>query len=279
MHPFILQPSSLILRRQRRSAFTLVELLIVIIIIGLLMGMLVVAIGRAIITANDARVIAEINQLDAAMKKAKETYGSYPPAKQDSSTNDAAVKAFLRRAWPRMSPTGISYANLDPPEVLVYYLGGVPSSSGSSKITGFDLDPTNPAGTGSQRSKPLFDFDQSRLKDLDGDGYWEYYPPKSSVPYTYFDFTTYGSPPTSGSAAIGYAVPYKDKSTSSSIASGATSGGFMNPNSFQIIAAGQDENYGTSESNKIFPDGNNYGTGDNDNLTNFATKRLEDAKP
>jgi general secretion pathway protein G len=263
----ILHPAS----RRRRSAFTLVELLIVIIIIGLLMGLMVTAIGRALITAKDSEVIAEIGQLDAAVKEFKNKYQAFPPAKHDSGTNDAAVKAFLRKAWPRMSATGITYANLDPPEVLVYYLGGVPSTSGSSKVTGFDLNPTSPAGSGTQRTKPLFEFDQSRLKDLDSDGYWEYYPKNSEAPYAYFDFTTYASPPTSGNAGIGYAVPYLDGNSPSG-------SGYMNANSFQIIAAGQDGNYGATGT-KTFPGGGGYTAEDNDNLTNFSTKRLEESKP
>jgi hypothetical protein len=61
----------------------------------------------------------------------------------------------------------------------------------------------------------------------------------------------------------------------------------MNPKSFQIISAGQDDIYGANDTNKIFPTGDNYGdqngpttsSGDFDNLTNFTTKRLEEAFP
>lgn len=62
-----------------RPGFTLVELLMVIIIIGILAGLLIVAVGPAIGTANTAVVKAEINQLDVALNNYRDTYGSLPP--------------------------------------------------------------------------------------------------------------------------------------------------------------------------------------------------------
>jgi general secretion pathway protein G len=308
--------------RRLPRAFTLVELLIVIIIIGLLMALLVPAIMGVRIKARDAQIVAEIAELDKAMQQFKDKHGAYPPAMHydDNGTATAGgtvenrVRAFWRRAWPRWSNTSTNVAQLDPAEVLVFYLGGIPSTSGSTKVTGFNLNPLNPTATGGQRSTPLFQFDQGRLFDEDDDTFWEYYPPQKRskgdgiTPYVYFDFTSYvfhssgsywfyhatnatpAGPQPVGSgpfvllsstnafptSTAGTATPYYDS---------AVSGGFMNPTSFQIISAGLDNNYG-SGTRRGFPSGaavapstTGYNTEDYDNLTNFTTSRLEEAIP
>lgn len=276
------QPTADRRRSRRRNAFTLVELLMVIIIIGMLMGLLVVAIGKAMIAGKDAAIVAEIAQLDAAMKKYQSENGILPPAVHNDNTaaNIARVRAFWRRVWPRWDNSGTTPVDLTPAEVLVFYLGGQYSTAGSSKLIGFNMNPANPTQAGGQRTVPLFQFQQGRLFDEDGNGYAEYYPPhKRSAgdgvpPYTYFDSASYGTFSTSpfyGSVAQGYAVPYNDGNSPSGT-------GFMNATTFQILCAGQDNNYG-NDSAKLFPNGTGYDDGDNDNLANFSTNRLEDSKP
>jgi prepilin-type N-terminal cleavage/methylation domain-containing protein len=270
-----------------RHGFTLVELLTVIIIIGLLTALLVAAIGRAMVSSKDARMVAEIAQLDSAVKQFHNKYGVYPPCYLKNSgagNNDAVVRRTFRKMFPRMDPSSIAYLDLNPAEAFVFFLGGKPISGDSTKTPGFNLNPTSPMATGGQRSPPLFQFEQGRLVDLlksDGtpgqNGYYEYYPKDSTQPYSYIDANHYGVFPGVGSATTGYAFPYKDASTSSSSASGATTGGYMNPQTFQIISAGQDSNFGASDVNKVFPTGANFAPEDGDNLTNFSTNRLEDS--
>src|SRR5687768_18374661 len=110
-----------------RRGFTLVELLVVIIIVGLLTGLLVTAIGSSMISARDARIIAEIEQLDQALKQYRDKYGSFPPSYLKASgtgNNDAAVKRHIRKAFPRIDPAGIIYPDLNPAEAFVFFLGG-----------------------------------------------------------------------------------------------------------------------------------------------------------
>lgn len=67
--------------RQRRTGFTLVELLVVIVIIAILVGLLVPAIIVAVRRANDARVSGDIQTLASGLERFKTTYGEYPPSR------------------------------------------------------------------------------------------------------------------------------------------------------------------------------------------------------
>jgi prepilin-type N-terminal cleavage/methylation domain-containing protein len=297
--------------RPRQAGFTLVELLMVIIIISLLTGLLVVAVGKARIAAQDARVVAEISELDRAVKSYKDKYNAFPPTLWGggSAAQQAAFMAHVRRAFRKanfadyasfrtglMTATnssalsspgypntaGLDPSQMEPAEALVFWLGGIPAQhnaagstwGGSTKVDGFHRDPANPfqprTSAGQQREAPFFPFDQARLGDADADGWLEYYPPGSTSPYVYFNSGSYLSSPYTGGGAVGMARPYTDATIT---------GGFMNPSTFQIIAAGQDHIYGADNANKIFPSGTNYNNGDMDNLTNFTTKRLEDSLP
>ena len=54
----------------------------------------------------------------------------------------------------------------------------------------------------------------------------------------------------------------------------------MNPDTFQLICAGFDGNYGADNPNKRFPHGAGYGPGDWDNVANFSFgKTLRDWAP
>jgi len=82
-------PASCILHS--RSAFTLVELLVVITIIGILVSLIGYAAARALTTAHQNQIKTELNQISMAVDVYKNTYGSYPPNVQiDDIAKDAA---------------------------------------------------------------------------------------------------------------------------------------------------------------------------------------------
>ncbi len=92
----------------RRTAFTLVELLVVITIIGILVGLITTAAVSALKKARQTEIKAEINQLDGGFTEAKNKYNAYPPNCQTDDTGPIAesrvladMKRFMRQAFPR----------------------------------------------------------------------------------------------------------------------------------------------------------------------------------
>lgn len=74
-------------RRDRRKAFTLVELLVVMVLISVLAALLIPAITGAIRTAKNAAVTSDIGTLSQALAAFKEKYGDYPPSRIMLSEN------------------------------------------------------------------------------------------------------------------------------------------------------------------------------------------------
>jgi general secretion pathway protein G len=151
-------------RRNRRTGFTLVELLIVILIIGLLVSLISAAAMKGISSANRTRNANDLRQLTTAIENFKATYGIYPPSRIKLSetcnypnrstpgTLDAISVAYLQRIWPRIVLTPGTFIdwngnkNMDPPvspspttkpdgdvilegdQCLVFFLGGIPDN-------------------------------------------------------------------------------------------------------------------------------------------------------
>ncbi|TWT50514.1 Type II secretion system protein G precursor [Rubripirellula amarantea] len=83
-------------RRRRHRGFTLVEILVVIVIIGILMGIAIPSIGSALRTARESAIRLEIDVMSQALESYKLDHGSYPP---DFSDWDAVERHF-RKAFP-----------------------------------------------------------------------------------------------------------------------------------------------------------------------------------
>lgn len=240
---------------------TLVEMLVVVAIIGILAAILVPVVYSGLIRAKVARLVIEVGLLDQAMRQYKTEYGEYPP----NFTNGAYTAAspnrpidFLTRVFKRLDTTLGTYqappAQLDPAEALVFWLQG------------FGPDKRNPiAGT----KVALFDFDKTRLKDTDGDTFFEYYPKEGrDAPYVYIHNSAYATLTHSGMGQGGTIRAYRSDSTATV---------YANQDTYQIICAGLDGDYGSNTSTKTFPSGAGYNPQDRDNVTNFGDgKTLED---
>jgi general secretion pathway protein G len=88
-------------RRRRRLGFTLVEMMVIMVILGVLIALLVPAIGGAVKSANAARVTAEINNMATALAQFKTAFSDYPPSRiilnesGNYSTTDATTLASV----------------------------------------------------------------------------------------------------------------------------------------------------------------------------------------
>lgn len=234
-------------RRRAERGFTLVELLVVVAIIGLLVAILLPALYTAFGSVTNAARKTEVVQLAQAIEAFKVKYGAYPPDFSDQ----ARVIAFFRRAFPRSvdaPPSGLNRA-----QALVFWLGG------------FSPDATRPITGGGERS-PFYQFDAARLQAAGA--YQVYLPKESTAPYVYFEAGVNGAGYANGGNSFsgmgsGTARPYR-----SDVAAQV----WCNPKSFQIISAGQDDDFGTRSGDGSWPSGANYSIADRDNVVNFNEK-------
>jgi prepilin-type N-terminal cleavage/methylation domain-containing protein len=181
-----------------RPAFTLVELLVVIVILAMLASLVTVAASRAMTAARNAAIKAEIDMLHMAIMNYKNEYGSFPPCVAGSSGRDAT---HLVRLFPRINAatansqlaiasTGTdgtttdssclnSIASLNPRTALTFWLGG------------FTTNPVSPLAPASDR-RSLYSFDSARKQSNTSNRFTgEYYSSgKPESQYWYMDSTS-----------------------------------------------------------------------------------------
>jgi prepilin-type N-terminal cleavage/methylation domain-containing protein len=299
-----------------RRAFTLVEMLVVLGIIGILIGLLLPAIMAAVSNARRAQISMEIKQLDAAFDTYKQQKGEYPASFGERNSSNAllysittsgqpnrygtVVERHLQRAYPKLkddtsvttdlkdtfytqmadNPTN----EIDQAEALVLWLAGTSTAPGNP----FEgLAPPPPFNYTVPRNS-FFEFDMRRIVDNDGDGFPTYQARHCrDTDYVYLEARTYANYMQQNN----YARVITPSRTYEILPYGSGPSTPMNPNRFQILCAGFDGEYGNLTSTtmsggqtlyqaKVFPIGTNYDNYDKDNLTNFSEgKTLGDARP
>lgn len=322
--------------RPARSAFSLIELMVVILIIAILAGLLLNGVMAARQAAVNAGIVAEMKGLEKSIQDFKMKYGVEPPSFMVLFEDRAAwstipavpagqswtpadvqrSRSIIRQIWPEyyFGTTSATYPNLDingdndttdilelrGAECLVFFLGGVcatdivgsnglripdppapapPTPANSSPVQswaslGFSVNPTNPFVRGGTRVGPQHAFDTDRLTNLDSQGSTldtEGMPefldnqPGQTKPYI-FASSYEGKGYRPADLVTGPSCTFTTIYTQAS-------GQSYNPNTFQIIAAGVDGEYGIGG----VLDGNLPATraAERDNLTNFKGGRLE----
>lgn len=280
-------------RLRSARAFSLVEMLTVIVIIGILGSMITAAVIRARIAAMNAAIKLDIGKLEAALGAFKEKFGEYPPDcySADSSPGQKKITDFLARAFPRYSPSwstfntdvsnacgGLQATKLDPTNALVFWLGGLPDNSTSTppKLTGFSANVAKPiesSSTTSSRIPSFLEFDPARLK-RDANG-WPYCVPPgngmiANTPYVFFR----ADPTTTVPYSQTISVFQTGSETVTAYRNGAST--YPGPN-YQIISAGLDGKFGAGGNPSVYP-----GPGANglhaDNVTSFTKTTIEAEK-
>lgn len=193
--------------RPQPAGFTLVELLVVIVIIGILAGLTTGGIIAARNAARRAMIKVELGQLSAALEKYKNEVGEYPPdfAGLASTDDDFRVATqhvlvrHIRKRFPRyvlppddlstttvdeswarvvsdmLTPVGsggygVDIRQLDSASALAFWLGGLPENADSgakATLAGFHADPTQPFKPGTPRTTPYYEFNPDQLEYSD----------------------------------------------------------------------------------------------------------------
>ena len=200
--------------------FTLVELLVVIVIIGLLMAILIPTVAAAMRAARRATITNEVSLVSQSLQAfATNNSTSFPPGFGDAginATQQQQFQQFMSQIYRYRDAAGdvptnpvtkdyVKFANLDCAEAWVLWLLGPTGNkqyplcgrinNNASRVVALWIAPefANTSVEVPDRQS-LFEFDPTRLHDKDRDGFPEYYPAHggdNAEPYIYYPSTEY----------------------------------------------------------------------------------------
>jgi prepilin-type N-terminal cleavage/methylation domain-containing protein len=306
--------------RRAPAAFTLLELLIAIAIIGILASLILTVAGSANIKAKNAQVTVDIKDLEKGIAAFKQKFGVEPPSRitlyeqasgwtNASDPNAPRSMGIIRQIWPQFDfsytaeggsidinadgTAGGAPITITGSECLVFFLGGVPAlstpatpatSKPGSAPMGFSQNPADPFNRAGSNRDRFTEFDASRLFLFNGHTMNAYKDtlPGQTQPYLYYStYNGQGYDVTNDVIGVPPAPPggtFVDvyRTGPNGFGSSAPSPPW-NPNSFQIISPGFDQQYGLGGE---YEQGDSKGllvqtrSAERDNITNFSSGPL-----
>ena len=262
-------------KTSRKTGFTLVELLVVIAIIGILVGLLVPALGAVSRTVSEFAINNDVNELERALELFNSEFEFYPPdmseinsaqeflpflnkISQNHREGNGGPGTNLETWW---NAVGV---NLDNESALVFWLSGI-STDASFPLTNNGV-PLPPYNVGSIERRSFMEFPGNQL-EINSTGTVARFVQRrgaSRQPYVYFSASSYDGPIGMHTTLDGSVVrPYFSTNPNVAVALEESEG------KFQVIAAGVDGKFGSTG------DLANRSTEDNDNLCSFSNGRLE----
>jgi general secretion pathway protein G len=261
-----------------RDAFTLLELLVAIAIVVLLAGLLLSAVNKVLVYAEEVRTVYEVGKLSEALELFRSEFGLYPPSRiqlfERGTPPDPYSAQYLTRMFSGIdldlyvtsggslfhdwNGNGVAdpqpYA-LEGQECLVLFLGGPPYQALGGAPSGWHTDktfPTRPPTPTATRLGPFFEMNLARLGNMaDQNDFdpvrhiWRGYKDPYGTPYAYFlardtSFNNYVNdcPSLCGIAFQPYWMSPPTPTPNAPVK-------YHRPDKFQLISAGRDRRFGT----------------------------------
>lgn len=290
---------------RRRSGFTLVELLAVVVVIAILVGMLMPALSGVSYNARVTQVQSEIRAMESAIAQFQKDFNMSPPSRIRlyeqgtgwNNTDAVTVRSrnLIRQMWPQFNFAMNRDINGDGDaddvfdlygaECLVFFLGGIASGPNQPDLTGFSKNPLDPFARGGSRQASYFEFLPSRLLPSSDPAYSVFYAyvdplPSQQSPYLYLSsYNGQGYRTEDINSGSGFLDAYRQ----SVQASGGPVPQAWNATKYQIISPGRDGQYGpggpflaTQQAAGRFPLWGSVTSrmAEEDNITNFHSGLL-----
>lgn len=263
---------------ERRTGFTLIEILVVVTILGVLMAMTAGVVQKLRTAGEDIDCRKDLTELHKAVAAFAQndrlgSVGYLPSRITVGPGADPASRLYLARLFPKTGGIlNVPAATLEGDQCLVFFLAGPHLSrdvNATPDLLGWSSNAQNPLAPGGERVT-FFEFRLNRLRDVRGNGYYSYMDRWNEVPIAYFS---------SNSAAGDRWIPGQYGNDCAGLPHGGGAGlspylNNVNPDSYQLISAGRNRKFGTGGASWQLGQGaGTYppGSDGHDDISNFAS--------